>query len=206
MRDRTTAKFADNLQDLIATSGKKVGELAKEINISSGSLSKYQNDEAEAGISALYKIANYFNVSIDWLLGRPGSVKALDPDLQDVAQYTGLSENVIRWLHSISTPTIPGNPELFFTDSMLDHPAFNEVLAGLNKLEEARYNSALDGILFNVEEDGIPDGGHIISETEYASLLEYRTIKAFTKVMRDITDDAYYNKEGQNAVDQKERK
>ena len=45
--------FADNLQDLIAESGKPLNQLAKEIGISAGALSNYQNDSAAAGMEAI---------------------------------------------------------------------------------------------------------------------------------------------------------
>lgn len=69
MGTETTMIFADRLQDLISASEKSIKELAAEIGISSGALSKYQNDAAEPGIDALKKIADYFGVSPNWLLG-----------------------------------------------------------------------------------------------------------------------------------------
>lgn len=65
----TTKCFADRLQDLISESGKDVKTLAAEIGVSSGALSKYQNDKGEPGITALYKIAAYFDVTADYLIG-----------------------------------------------------------------------------------------------------------------------------------------
>ena len=65
----TTKCFADRLQDLIADSGKDMKTLASEIGISSGALSKYQNDNSEPGITALAKIAQYFGVTADYLVG-----------------------------------------------------------------------------------------------------------------------------------------
>lgn len=70
MVSSNTAKiFADKLQDLIASSDLTVKELSIEIGVAVGSLSKYQNNKAEPGADALAKIARYFGVSVDWLLG-----------------------------------------------------------------------------------------------------------------------------------------
>lgn len=86
----TTKYFADRLGQLIADSGKKVKKLADDIGISSGALSKYQNDGAVAGIDALVKIAKYFGVSTDWLLGISND-PGFDADNQAISEATGLS-------------------------------------------------------------------------------------------------------------------
>jgi len=68
-----TKIFADRLQDLIEEKKKKsrktFKEIALESGIPTGSLSKYQNDAAEAGVNSLVKLAKYFGVSTDYMLG-----------------------------------------------------------------------------------------------------------------------------------------
>ena len=67
----TTKALADRLSDLIKDSGKDHRQIAKECGLGShGSLSKYASDGAEPGINALAKLADYFGVSIDYLVGR----------------------------------------------------------------------------------------------------------------------------------------
>lgn len=91
----TTKCFADRLQDLIAESGKDVKTLADEIGVSSGALSKYQNDKGEPGISALYKIANYFGVTADYLIGLSNNKTV---ENASIGQMTGLSDDAITVL------------------------------------------------------------------------------------------------------------
>lgn len=93
----TTKCFADRLQDLIADSGKDVKTLASEIGISSGALSKYQNDKGEPGITALYKIAKYFGVTSDYLIGIGNNKKV---ENTDIGNETGLSDEAIDTLKS----------------------------------------------------------------------------------------------------------
>ncbi|MBQ3177000.1 MAG: helix-turn-helix transcriptional regulator [Clostridia bacterium] len=68
-----TTHFSSVLNYLIAEFARKKGltlnEIADTIGISRAALSKYQNNEAEPGITAVVKIARYFNVSCDYLLG-----------------------------------------------------------------------------------------------------------------------------------------
>lgn len=44
--------------------------LAMELNLNQNSISRYENGEREADYSTLIAIADYFNVSVDYLLGR----------------------------------------------------------------------------------------------------------------------------------------
>ena len=53
---------------------KKMGisqlKLAMDLNMNQNSVSRYENGEREADYATLIKFADYFNVSIDYLLGR----------------------------------------------------------------------------------------------------------------------------------------
>lgn len=44
--------------------------LAMELNLSQNSISRYENLEREAGYETLIMLADYFHVSLDYLLGR----------------------------------------------------------------------------------------------------------------------------------------
>lgn len=45
-------------------------KLALDLNMTQNTISRYETGEREAGYSELIKIADYFNVSIDYLLER----------------------------------------------------------------------------------------------------------------------------------------
>ena len=45
-------------------------KLALDLNMSQNTISRYETGEREAGYAELIKIADYFNVSIDYLLER----------------------------------------------------------------------------------------------------------------------------------------
>ena len=49
--------------------------LAIDLNLSQNSISRYENGEREADYTTLIRIADYFNVSIDYLLGRTDNPK-----------------------------------------------------------------------------------------------------------------------------------
>lgn len=45
-------------------------KLAMDLNMNQNSISRYETGEREPGINELIQIADYFNVSVDYLLGR----------------------------------------------------------------------------------------------------------------------------------------
>ncbi|KAF5077565.1 helix-turn-helix protein [anaerobic digester metagenome] len=102
MENSVTKGFSEKLRDLISLSGKSIKQLSLELGIPSGSLSKYQNDAAEPGINNLYKIAEYFNVSTDYLLGL-SNVKSFDLDIKAISEKTGLSDDAVQILANFST-------------------------------------------------------------------------------------------------------
>lgn len=100
---KATKAFADNLSDLIAKSkefdGKTLKMLSENIGVSTGALSKYQNDEATASIDQLVKIADYYNVSCDWLLGLR-DFSETDIDTETICERLGLSPQAVKLLES----------------------------------------------------------------------------------------------------------
>ena len=55
------------LKQLIFERKIKQNKLAKELNITPSNLNKYVNESIEPNIETLIKLANYFNVSLDYL-------------------------------------------------------------------------------------------------------------------------------------------
>ena len=56
---------------------KKISQLklAMDLNMNQNTISRYETGEREPGINELIKIADYFNVSIDYLLERTDNPK-----------------------------------------------------------------------------------------------------------------------------------
>lgn len=58
------------LKELRLESGIKRSRLAADLNINAGTIANYENEIREAPYEYLIKFADYFDVSIDYLLGR----------------------------------------------------------------------------------------------------------------------------------------
>ena len=60
------------LKELREENGLKRSELARALNINAGTIANYENEIREAPYEYLVLFANYFDVSIDYLLGKIG--------------------------------------------------------------------------------------------------------------------------------------
>lgn len=61
--------FAERLKELRNERGIKQRALAKTLDLSNSSISYWETCKQEPTAGALYKLACYFNVSVDYLLG-----------------------------------------------------------------------------------------------------------------------------------------
>ena len=68
--------------------------MAKDLDVSLGVLSDWQNGNKPPRGDSIAKLAKYFGVSADYLLGLT-EAQTVDTDLRAVADYTGLTENAI---------------------------------------------------------------------------------------------------------------
>lgn len=71
-------------------------ELSSKLGISRASLSHYETSRREPDYDTINKIASFFNVSIDYLLGRTNkSDSVLDQDVRDFVDNLELSDDKI---------------------------------------------------------------------------------------------------------------
>ena len=63
------------LKELRKKKGFSQLRLATDLNTTQNTISRYETGEREPGIDDLIKIADYFNVSVDYLIGRTENPK-----------------------------------------------------------------------------------------------------------------------------------
>ena len=170
--------FADRLQDLIKASDKGIRTLAKEIGISTGLLSNYQNGSAEAGIDKLLKIANYFNVTTDFLLGRERE-PAPDDFIQEIAKRYKLNEKALQFLEALNPPLEMERDEelrileknfkvtdamhrLIPVDDLLTIDETRKYIEITRRINDRKVISTLNEVLTMVDRNGTPYGYHIL--------------------------------------------
>lgn len=87
--------YSERLEKLIDEIGISQAEIAKNSGVDKGTLSRHKRAESEAKISDVIKLAKYFRVSTDYLLGL-SCFKSAGQDIQIACVTTGLSEDAIR--------------------------------------------------------------------------------------------------------------
>ena len=102
------ADFPTNLRELMKEHNVTQKVLAEVIEMRPQTVSLYIGGQSVPDINTLYKIAEYFNVSADWLIGRPGSSMRVDADVTAAIKYTGLSENALKMLHDLHNTSHEG--------------------------------------------------------------------------------------------------
>ena len=63
------------LKELRKKRGVSQVKLAMDLNTNQNTISRYETGEREPGIAELIKIADYFHVSVDYLIGRTDNPK-----------------------------------------------------------------------------------------------------------------------------------
>lgn len=63
-------KFSDRLKELRKSKDLSQADFSKQIGLSKSSINMYERGEREPGINTLEAIADYFNVDMDYLLGK----------------------------------------------------------------------------------------------------------------------------------------
>lgn len=87
--------FRERLKSL--RNGRSLKEVACDLGISRASLGYYESGERKPDIDILLKLANYYNVSSDYLLGL-SNTRSQNCDIQLISKTTGLNERSIDTL------------------------------------------------------------------------------------------------------------
>ena len=101
-----TLSLGEKLKSLRGDTPKSA--VAKAIGSTDQSYGRYENENRNPDIVMLARIAEYYNVSVDYLLGLKEE-KTTDPTIQNAVEYTGLSEKAAEILHN-SMKTDPFMP------------------------------------------------------------------------------------------------
>ncbi len=101
--NKYTKDLSANLSDLIEkkrSEGINHKQISDEIDAADGALSNWANDVATPNLDSLIKLAKYFDVSIDWLIGLDDFEKIENKHVN--ARDLGLSEKAIEVLKSLN--------------------------------------------------------------------------------------------------------
>ena len=118
--------FADRLDELLIEKSKKATEVCRELGLGNSTISHYRVETRMPKVSVLIRLADYFNCTVDFLLGiddynKATSFKVCPPFSQRILELcdefkttryklqklTGISESVMRyWVRGKTEPSI----------------------------------------------------------------------------------------------------
>ena len=139
VEEKQELPLAQNLKKLITD----VNELKEALGVSAQAINQYKIGTSRPSLENLCKIADFYGVSTDYLLGRTGT-KSINPTVQAAVEYTGLTEKTIRALRqtnkqfsllneSISTDTASYHYKSNPADLLFSSPVFREVVFAFHK-------------------------------------------------------------------------
>jgi len=175
--DKYNCAFASSLRQLMEHRHVKQADLASKIEVSPQTVSQYYNGISEPGYDNLVKIADYLDVSIDYLLGR-----TRDPNRQSSAvDELGLAPCVINGILKIKSGKLFSDRfaqdglNLFLTESLKDGATFFRYISYLcdavkTEMEDASGNLAMFGI--DVNSDLSMDEKYRLAELTILNTLE----------------------------------
>lgn len=131
---RYDSTFATILRELLRVEkedkGVKLEDVAKALGVTRQSLAQYRDGNNIPDVVLLSRMADYFGVSTDYLLGRTPN-KTTDANLKAVCDYTGLSEKAVEMIYGISK-----SPDLMYSNALnltLSSPQFALLILGIRQ-------------------------------------------------------------------------
>lgn len=86
------APFRKNLRDLINARGKLSKDVAADLKMTPASISRYLTGARDPELPYVVKIAEYFGVTVDWLIGiSPDKYEPLPADIREFAELYSLA-------------------------------------------------------------------------------------------------------------------
>lgn len=207
--------FPTRLRKLMEDQSITQKKLADAIEMRPQTVSLYTTGQSAPDVNTLRKMAEFFHVSADYLIGLT-DVKKPDTTIQAVCEYTGLSESAIKMLHTIQQgveyskahplPNSGYNNWLPILSYLIEDWRFCNLFFYFLRLKDLA--PKLDGYTYPSQnpEDivKVPDGYHIIEDSAYYDFLRYELSTGFNDVVNhfvsSIMPDTNYEGGSPNAI------
>lgn len=203
----TSDLFAKRLTQLRKEKDLKRQQVADDLCITRASLEFYEKGKRKPDIEMTARIAKYFQVSADYLLGL-SDTPSTDKDIKGVCDYTGLSKEAVKKIVELKKENTDylNNGE-FNMDSFVDYTISNfinefiangelyymSLLANDYILENhyilSVYSSAIEKLSKNEKIDFIELENKIETANEKKDLSLFKTQRSILNFFDDITSD-----------------
>lgn len=97
--DLYNAAFAVRLRELFEENNITQAAVAEKLGTTRQTISNWVSGKSQPDFDTLVKLADHFETTTDYLLGRTES-KSVSPDLRLAVDYTNLSQRAVHFLHT----------------------------------------------------------------------------------------------------------
>lgn len=210
--------FAERLRALREDAKLTQAQLGDKLGVSRGSISYYENMDRVPDIEFLVKVTDFFDVSIDYMLGKSNSKEAI----RDIGYTLGLSEWAVSRLQDLSGDD--NTIALLIFDCMLSNYDFTRLLGLVEKYIAQCVETEL--AMCKEDYDAIRKGGKslyerlqrlekqdnvkkavrksfggdavVVSGTDASDLTLFQASKLFLKIVDECRDDvSFYLQDGE---------
>lgn len=123
--EKQSTPLAQRLNELISDPN----ALKEHLGCSIQAINQYRLGISRPTLENLCKIADFYSVSTDYLLGRT-QVKSVDTTIRSAAEYTSLSEPILSWLHE------KGPNAIEIVEQLLQNSHFRMALPAISLLRK----------------------------------------------------------------------
>ena len=184
--------FATRLRALMESNKTTQKELAEIVGTTRQAISQYADGSVQPNVEKLYKMASYFKVSSDWLIGM-NDIKSPDLDSIGVHEITGLSDGAIEILRAFrdddtKKPIIPTLNFLLEQEAEYPEPFPYSY----------EYDFTTDELNAIIQQHGKKEGKKIIDKMlkeaeeaywkDHASRLEDWQLQGYMQILSKISD------------------
>lgn len=159
MNDITDVKeqFKKRFSELRYETGLSQVKLGKLLKLSPATIGYYENGDRVPDIVTAARIANYFSVSVDYLLGL-SDVRSTEQDIKNICKATGLSENAADGLISAAEwgePALTKTINFLLSELASDLNCADKIESGIvAQLKTYLYTTCNDNRTYSVSYSG----------------------------------------------------
>lgn len=143
MSDKYNDIFPTRLRQLIEEKPTTITAVARELGISRQAVSQYTMGIGQPNADKLLQMAEFFNVSVDWLVGRQGGAKSFNMDMEGACRFLGMDEDCVAFLKDLGAyaADCPGTLHPLFTNKSFQD-SLRSILKYRHLLEAGRQAQA----------------------------------------------------------------
>ena len=152
------AKFSERLRQLRTARDLSQMEFSKQIGISKSSVNMYERGEREPGLETLEQIADYFNVDMDYLLGKSDIVSKSFWGISNISPFPKMERIPLLGAIACGAPILAEE----HIEDYVDKPAHIKADFSLSCKGDSMINARIfDGDIVYIRQQDTVDNGEI---------------------------------------------